>query len=283
MVNDNTLITGMINRIQEAIDSSPIPRVGSANRRIVDVDEIFDMLVELKTSLPENVRRANGVILEADKIIDDAEEHAKGLVDDAAARADDMVAKAERDADKLIRDANEYFDRKTEEADLYYEHRYADGDRYYEDKIADAEAEASRIIAEAEATRANLISESEITLAATEQAEELRRKTVMRSNQVYMNAKRSADKVLEELMNYLEEYYAAIKTDREALDVKPAATEARYDSQSRAQRGPTRPQSEAEQYQEDEEAEESVSIFNFFKRKRRSSDEWDEQDENDND
>lgn len=272
MANDELLIVDMIGRIEEAIDNSPIPRMGSADRRLVNADVIFDMLVELKTSLPENIRRANSVLLEAGKIIEDAEDHASALVSDAETRTNEMTQNAEERATTTIADADAYYNEKIASADDYFEHR-----------TAEALENAERIIDEAQKTREQLISESEITLEATKRAEELRKRTVIRSNQVYTNAKKSADSVFAELMGYLEEYYAAIEADRKALDLRPPATErkAQPASNQTAQNhgqnnGRVVLDTDSDEDDGDDEDEGNTSLFSFFKKRKKRGTRHDE-------
>ena len=246
MAHHDKIIEGRIDELIELIDNSQIPRFGSADRRIVNADEIAGILVEIKSCLPENVRKANDVLARANKIMLEADEYSNATKADADRIAQDTVEKARIDAEQMETDANTYYDNKvaegdtylenkTGEADDYYESRVAEGDdylkqkteqgnSYYEDCVARAKDTARDIIEEANATRERLVSESEVTLEAQKRAEELRRKTVLRSNQVYSNAKLSADSVLAELMDYLERYYSAIEADRKALDARPAAT-----------------------------------------------------------
>ena len=223
MAHHDKIIEGRIDELIELIDNSQIPRFGSADRRIVNADEIAGILVEIKSCLPENVRKANDVLARANKIMLEADEYSNATKADADRIAQDTVEKARIDAEQMETDANTYYDNKvaegdtylenkTGEADDYYESRVAEGDdylkqkteqgnSYYEDCVARAKDTARDIIEEANATRERLVSESEVTLEAQKRAEELRRKTVLRSNQVYSNAKLSADSVLAELMD----------------------------------------------------------------------------------
>lgn len=121
MMNDETIITNMISRIQAAIEDSPVPKFGSADRRIVDAGQLQDMLVELKTSLPENVRKANSVLLEANTMLEEAEEHAKCLVADAEQSAADTMADAQNKADEIILKAREERERLIEESEIIAE------------------------------------------------------------------------------------------------------------------------------------------------------------------
>ena len=133
--------------------------------------------------------------------------------------------------------------------------------RVAERKVAQAEDAVHRMIEEAQ-----------------KRAEELRRKTVLRSNQVYSNAKLSADSVLAELMDYLERYYSAIEADRKALDARPAATTG---AQPRPQSAPAQNEA-ADEAGDADEGDDALgwNIFgNLFKRKKKASQEDDFEDD----
>lgn len=300
MAHHDKIIEGRIDELIELIDNSQIPRFGSADRRIVNADEIAGILVEIKSCLPENVRKANDVLARANKIMLEADEYSNATKADADRIAQDTVEKARIDAEQMETDANTYYDNKvaegdtylenkTREADDYYESRVAEGDdylkqkteqgnSYYEDCVARAKDTARDIIEEANATRERLVSESEVTLEAQKRAEELRRKTVLRSNQVYSNAKLSADSVLAELMDYLERYYSAIEADRKALDARPAATTG---AQPRTQSAPAQNEAAdgAGDVDEDDDASGWNIFGNLFKRKKKASQEDDFEDD----
>ena len=74
MAHHDKIIEGRIDELIELIDNSQIPRFGSADRRIVNADEIAGILVEIKSCLPENVRKANDVLARANKIMLEADE-----------------------------------------------------------------------------------------------------------------------------------------------------------------------------------------------------------------
>ena len=131
---DPTVVLSLekINELEEIIESSPAPRFGgNTDRRIIDIDEIYNLLGDLKVTIPEDVRKADSIINDAKNITAKAESYASDLVDNAQVRADALVNEAESKRDTLIANA--------------------------EGKAgsikAEAEAEAKRIIAEAEAKR----------------------------------------------------------------------------------------------------------------------------------
>ncbi|MBR6428738.1 MAG: hypothetical protein IKS43_03670, partial [Clostridia bacterium] len=199
---DPTVVLSLekINELEEIIESSPAPRFGgNTDRRIIDIDEIYNLLGDLKVTIPEDVRKADSIINDAKNITAKAESYASDLVDNAQVRADALVNEAESKRDTLIANA--------------------------EGKAgsikAEAEAEAKRIIAEAEAKREQLLDEHDIIAEAQRRADLLERKAEYNAKKVYDNAKTYADGVLGSLMTFLEEYYEVVEVNRNDLGVVP--------------------------------------------------------------
>ena len=115
MAHHDKIIEGRIDELIELIDNSQIPRFGSADRRIVNADEIAGILVEIKSCLPENVRKANDVLARANKIMLEADEYSNATKADADRIAQDTVEKARIDAEQMETDANTYYDNKVAE------------------------------------------------------------------------------------------------------------------------------------------------------------------------
>ena len=266
MEQTELIIVDALEKIEQTIYESQIPRMRADDRlRIVNSDDIADMISDIKTQLPAEIRRANSILLQMDAKIQSATEYANKIAADAEKNAEETMLKANSNAQKATNEANAYYDEKITLGDEYLNNKMNEGNAYYDDRIAKANEDAEAIIAAANEERDRLVSEHEVTLAAQQQAEELRKKTVLRSNQVYNNAKKSADDVLATLMKYLEEYYSAIEEDRKQLEVKPAETESRrIDQAAKAQPQPRRQENE-----ENEEEERIPSFFDLFKRKKR--------------
>jgi hypothetical protein len=266
MEQTELIIVDALDKIEQKIYDSQIPRMRADDRlRIVNSDVIADMLADIKTQLPAEIRRANSLLLQMDAKLQSATDYANKIAADAEKNAEDTMIKANSAAQKATNEANEYYDEKVSLGDEYLANKMREGDTYYNERIAKAQEDAEAIIAQANEEREHLISEHEVTLAAQDQAEELRKKTIVRSNQVYNNAKKSADDVLATLMKYLEEYYNAIDADRKALDVKPAETEAKRPEQAAR----PQPQQGSRREAETDTDDNPPSFFDLFKRKKK--------------
>ncbi|MBO4848777.1 MAG: hypothetical protein J5586_06470 [Clostridia bacterium] len=230
-----------INELEEIIESSPAPRFGgNTDRRIVDIDEIYNLLGDLKVTIPEDVRKADSIISDAKNITSKAENYAAELVDNAQARADAIVSEAETKKNNII---------------------------------TTAEANASSIVAEAEAKREELIDEHSIMAEAERRANLLERKAEYNAKKVYDNAKTYADGVLGSLMQFLEDYYEVVEINRKDLGVVPKPDFNDSPEEAKAK------EEEAEKAKAAEEEEGTGGFFGLFKRKKKNEDEEIDEDE----
>ena len=69
-------IYSIISRIEQVLNDSPKYKLGGGNKKIVEVEELFDLLGDLKVTIPEDIRRASGIIAEETNILGDANEQA---------------------------------------------------------------------------------------------------------------------------------------------------------------------------------------------------------------
>lgn len=212
------------------------------NLRIVDSEEWAEKLYDIKVCLPDSIKRANSVLREAGRIVDEAKDEADAIVDEAEDLADRIEQETNAAVKQKTDDADRYYKKRTTDADNYDREqraagekyyrsctkdgdaykaaRYAEGDSYYNEAVEKADAEAERIIAEATARAEQLISENEITIEANRRAEELRRLTIERSNKLFNNAVSMADGIMHDLMGILAEYYNDVSEDRQKLQDK---------------------------------------------------------------
>lgn len=123
-MSNNTLnmqIFTIIGQLEELVDSSPRPKLGGAAKRIVDVDEVMDLLGDLKVTIPEDIRRANSVILESQSMIDNADDNARDIVAQAQEQSDAIIAGANATANEIIAKARREYERLVSEEEVYAE------------------------------------------------------------------------------------------------------------------------------------------------------------------
>ena len=52
----NMQIFTIIGQIEDMVENSPRPKIGGANKRVIDVEEMMDLLGDLKVTIPEDIR-----------------------------------------------------------------------------------------------------------------------------------------------------------------------------------------------------------------------------------
>ena len=105
----------IISQIEQALESAPRPKLGGGGRRMVDVNEIFDLLGDLKVTIPEDIRRANSVLIEADTLLEHANQEAVDIVEQAQKDAEDMQRQSVAGAEQMRLIAEEEFEARVAE------------------------------------------------------------------------------------------------------------------------------------------------------------------------
>jgi len=114
-------IFSIINRIKQELEESPRSKFGGATKRVVEVDRLLDLLEDLKVVIPEDIRRATGIISEAENTIADAKESAIEIVEQAQQEAGTIIGQASEQAESVRADAQEEFERRVGESEVYKE------------------------------------------------------------------------------------------------------------------------------------------------------------------
>lgn len=112
----------IIGQIEDVLEASPKPKIGGGTtKRIVDIEELRDLLGDLKVTIPDDIRRANSVIVESATMLDNAAENAKDLVDNAQNKADDLIAQANTTSERIVEKAKQEYERLVSEDEIYQE------------------------------------------------------------------------------------------------------------------------------------------------------------------
>ena len=113
----------LIDRLETMVTGAK--RVPISNRLMLDEQELADLIDQMRTVLPEEVRAARKVLRERDSIIAEAQQQAddvlktaheqaemlldeQGLLAEAQARANQFMEQVENDAQERIQGADEY-------------------------------------------------------------------------------------------------------------------------------------------------------------------------------
>ncbi|MDL2218116.1 hypothetical protein LJC27_05605 [Christensenellaceae bacterium OttesenSCG-928-M15] len=111
----------IISQIEQLLESAPKPKLGAGGRRLVDVDEIYDLLGDLKVTIPEDIRRANSVLIEADTLLDHANQDAVEIVDQANQEANSLREQARVELMETRKAAEQEFEARVAEDSVYAE------------------------------------------------------------------------------------------------------------------------------------------------------------------
>ncbi len=223
-----------INELEQLIHNSPSPRFGGGQRRLIDPDELLDILGDIKITIPEDIRRANSVLVEAETITSNAEAYANETVEAAQARADKIDEEAAANGAQIV---------------------------------DEAKARAAAMIAEAEQKRELMLSEHEVTLEAQRRAELLCRKAEYNARLVYENAKQYADGILDNIMRFMEEFYDVIKENRRNLGAIPRPSFDRPPEEVQPQAVETARQNESDNVEDEDEG--PTSLFDLLRIKKK--------------
>ncbi|MBR3129069.1 MAG: hypothetical protein IKF65_00935, partial [Clostridia bacterium] len=99
-------IFSILSKIEQLVEESPKPKFSNAgNRRIIDADELGALLEDLRTTIPENIRKASGILAEKDNMLRDANEQADQIVADAQNEANELHEQAQEAAENVYRQA----------------------------------------------------------------------------------------------------------------------------------------------------------------------------------
>ena len=119
-------IAALIAQLEELIESSPKAKFGGG-KRMVDADAMLDLLGDMKVTIPEDIRRAQSMLLdevaiitlardEAESIRTNAEREFEARVSEHAilaevqSRADKMLSRAEESARQIVQGSRQYAD-----------------------------------------------------------------------------------------------------------------------------------------------------------------------------
>ena len=111
----------VLQQLEQLLESSPRAKFAVGNKRIVDLDAIYDLLGDLKVSIPDDVRRANSVMAEVDTIITEADERAHNVIQSAERRASMTIDKANAKSEQMLEEASSIFEQRIAEHPVYIE------------------------------------------------------------------------------------------------------------------------------------------------------------------
>ena len=116
----------IIDQLADLINRSS--KVPLSSNRLVDANEIGQLLERLRISVPSSIMESERTLAERERILNEANTEAKRIVAQARQRANEMlsadalVSMARREAQKIVEDGHNAARQRSEEADAYAGH-----------------------------------------------------------------------------------------------------------------------------------------------------------------
>ena len=136
-------ILQLIDRLEELFNKSrPIPLTHNV---IVDEDKFLDIIDQMRISVPEEVKKAQQVFSQRDRVMAQAQEEANRTLQLAREKADDLVGK-----EVLIQDAQRRAGQIIDQARMEAENIKTDADQYVLDSLMGLQTELERLANQAQ-------------------------------------------------------------------------------------------------------------------------------------
>lgn len=88
-------IEAFIEELEDLINNAKSPLSGGGSKKIIDADAAYEILDDIKRSLPDEFQKARRILRERDEILDSAEEEANHIVKDAEDKANTLASEQE--------------------------------------------------------------------------------------------------------------------------------------------------------------------------------------------
>jgi cell division septum initiation protein DivIVA len=136
-------ILHLVDRLEELFNNSkPIPL---SRNVVVDENAFMDIIDQMRISIPEEIKKAQQIISQKDRILAQAQEEANRTVSIAREKSERMVEKSD-----IYQSAQTKAEDITHQAQLDAEQAQHDADRYVSDTLVGLERELKRILAQVE-------------------------------------------------------------------------------------------------------------------------------------
>lgn len=129
----------IVDRIEELLDKSK--RIPFSSNVVVNENEIYDLLDELRNILPEELKQSRWIVKERENMIEEAKRYSEKIIKDAREKAENLVSETE-----VLKSAN----RKAEELMSAVEARARtirlEAEDYADEKLANLEAVLHKLL-----------------------------------------------------------------------------------------------------------------------------------------
>jgi len=125
-------ILHLVDRLEELFNQSrPLPFTHNV---IVDEDRMLDIIDQMRISIPEEVKKAQQIFSQRDRVMAQAQEEAGRKLSIAQEKADQLI-----DKDFLVQDAQKRASQIVEQSRIEAENIRAGADQYAKEKLLDLE------------------------------------------------------------------------------------------------------------------------------------------------
>lgn len=148
-------ILHLVDRLEELFNSSrPIPLSHSV---VVDENAFMDIIDQMRISVPDDIKKAQQVIAQKDRILAQAQEEANRTLALAREKSEKMVEKSD-----IYLSAQAKVDQITEQARKEAAQTQLDADHYVVETLTELESELNRILAQVQNGIKTLQAEEEV-------------------------------------------------------------------------------------------------------------------------
>ncbi|HSB90426.1 MAG TPA: hypothetical protein VLD63_10430 [Anaerolineales bacterium] len=135
-------ILHLVDRLEELFNQSrPIPLTHNV---IVDEDRILEIIDQMRISIPEEVKKAQQVLAQRDRVLAQAQEEANRTIALAKQKADEVV-----DRDAIVQAAQARAEQIINQSRAEVENMRREADDYVIEALTALEGELSRLLAQA--------------------------------------------------------------------------------------------------------------------------------------
>src|SRR5512136_2891224 len=132
-------ILHLVDRLEEIFNAGrPLPLL---HRMLVDEDRVLEIIDQMRVSIPEEVKRAQQVLDQRDRIMAKSQEEAARTVQLAKEKADQLV-----DRESLVAQASGRADQVIQNAKIDAQAIRAEADEYALESLTKLEAELNRVL-----------------------------------------------------------------------------------------------------------------------------------------
>mgnify|MGYP005810835835 FL=1 len=132
-------ILHLVDRLEELFNESP--SIWFTHSIIVNEDRMYDLINQMRMSVPEEVKKAEQVLAQRDRILAQAQEEAARTIALAKDKSQELVAR-----DPIIQAAQDQAKRIVEQADQERANTKLEADQYIIESLRGLDAELERLL-----------------------------------------------------------------------------------------------------------------------------------------